>query len=198
MPALLLLIAYPLLTHAAVIQKSPFLEWLALIALTLLFLRPQLVQKKVKAWLAFISIGVLLAAIINSGWARHLLQMPPIAIPLITASGFAHSLLPGNKPWISSMAEIVHGPLNEELQRYTRMLTWFWALFLFSMAIWDAALAFWGSAYLWSLVTNGLNYVLLAVVFVAEFIIRRIVCQTPQPSFKEYIAVVMRHRPHTR
>ena len=70
---------------------------------------------------------------------------------------------------------IVRGTeLPEDLRRYTRKLTLFWALLVGILFALTLLLSFTGPLWLWSLHTNFLSYVVVGVVFVVEFFLRRI------------------------
>lgn len=66
------------------------------------------------------------------------------------------------------------GPLSTELKSYTRTLTWVWTLLFLSAAAVSLALAMSGHRDAWSLFTNFVNYLLVAALFLGEFVYRRL------------------------
>jgi len=57
---------------------------------------------------------------------------------------------------------------------YCRWLTWAWALFFLVMAVLSWFLSAYASIEAWSWFTNVLTYILVGVMFVAEYIVRKI------------------------
>jgi uncharacterized membrane protein len=143
------------------------------------------------------SWGVLLLTVLASLWlasmdlARYVLYLPPIIIPLLIWSGFIRTLLPGQVPLVTAIGEQVHGELPPELERYTRRVTVLWAAVLAALALWAALLPWLGSELLWSVFSNFVNYGLVAVLFVAEYIYRRWRFRYfEQPSFRQYLNIL--------
>lgn len=90
----------------------------------------------------------------------------------LLAIGFGRSL--GDVPMITRFARLVHGELAPPLVSYTRGATLAWALFFAAMTLSSLALFFFGPLPLWSLLVNILTPVLVGVMFVAEFLMRRL------------------------
>ncbi len=142
------------------------------------------------AWLAWSSLvtGVALALPWKAGlafalvflgpvpWlpADALLKVPPVVIYLALAAWFGRTLLPGREPLISGFASIERGELEPVLARYTRRLTAIWTAFFLAMALLSAALALAADGETWSIFTNGVNYLLMAVLFLGEYVYRRV------------------------
>ncbi len=103
-----------------------------------------------------------------------MLYVPPLALYLALCAVFAATLRRRDEPMVSRFARIARGgELPPDLARYTRTLTGLWALFFAAMAATSCALALAGSIEAWSLFTNLIAYVLLAVFFVGEYLFRR-------------------------
>jgi uncharacterized membrane protein len=76
---------------------------------------------------------------------------------------------------ISWFARLVRGTeLAPDLARYTRWSTVVWTVFFASMAVVAAALAVWATPQIWSLFANGIDYLLVGVLFVGEYVFRRV------------------------
>jgi uncharacterized membrane protein len=121
----------------------------------------------------------------------------PVLLNLILCVLFARTLRGGGEPLITRFARVARGgSLPAELARYTRRLTAAWAAFFALMAMTSAALALWGSFAAWSLFTNVLNYVLVAVFFVAEYAYRRVrYRQFPHASPADMVRRLQAYRP---
>jgi uncharacterized membrane protein len=164
--------AYPLLNHAAVVLDEP--RWAALgVALVAWALA--------SGWLnAFVAALVGAGTLALSLWVAAvvpglLLYVPPIAINLAFCAFFARTLGKGREPLVSRFARIMRGgQLAPDLARYTRNLTWTWAGFFVLMAAISATLAVTGPLAAWSLFSNILNYLLVVLFFILEYVYRRV------------------------
>ncbi|GAC1629742.1 MAG: hypothetical protein NVS9B10_21380 [Nevskia sp.] len=186
---------YPLLVHLAVLRHSALLAGLALFLLALVTLYAPLAAGRRGAWLALLGIAALLV-LLPVGGTSWLLYLPPIAFPLVILASFAVSLLPGRTPLVSAIAARVHGLLPPALAAYTRRVTWLWTLVIAGMLAVNLELSFGGSREAWSLFTNGGDYLLLVSVFLLEYLWRRARFRgLPEPSFADYLRLVLRHRP---
>jgi uncharacterized membrane protein len=170
--------AYPLLNHGAAVLDEP--RWSALgIALV--------VGVLAAGWSgALVAVLVAAATLALSLWvSAHLpgllLYVPPVAINLALCLFFARTLRRGHEPLVSRFARIERGgQLAPDLARYTRNLTRAWAGFFVLMAAISATLAVTGSVATWSLFSNILNYLLVVLFFILEYVYRR-VCYRHHP-----------------
>jgi uncharacterized membrane protein len=103
-----------------------------------------------------------------------MLFVPPIVINLALAWVFGRTLVRGRIPLIARFAIMEQGTLSAELVTYTRTLTWLWTLLFVAAAAVSLALGLSGHRDAWSLFTNFLNYVLVAALFLGEFVYRRL------------------------
>src|SRR5882672_12026447 len=162
------LVAYPVLTHAAVTTGLGYLAsaaWLCLAALLYLSFPGQ--------W--GLAGFALLAAAPLVAEPDALLRLPPVIINLALAVWFGRTLAPGEEPMISWFARLVRGTeLAPDLALYTRRSTLMWTAFFVSMAAAAAALAVWATPQTWSLFANGIDYLLVGVLFVGEYVFRRL------------------------
>ena len=165
-------LAYPALNHAAAVLDEP--RWAALgIALVVCALA--------SGWLSGLGAALLAASSLAfSLWvASHvpglLLYVPPVAINLAFCVLFARTLRGGHEPLVTRFARIERGgQLPPDLERYTRTLTRAWAGFFVLMAAISATLAATGPVAAWSLFSNVLNYLLVVLFFVLEYVYRRV------------------------
>jgi uncharacterized membrane protein len=169
--ALAVCCAYPLLNHAAVVLREP--RWAALgIALV--------VWALVAGWssvlVATLTAGATFAVSLwlAAHWPALLLYAPPVTINLALCWFFARTLRRNHEPLVSRFARIERGHLPSDLARYTRNLTAAWAVFFVLMAAISVILAVTGPVAVWSLFSNIVNYLLVVLFFIVEYIYRRV------------------------
>ena len=85
---------------------------------------------------------------------------------------FALTLRPGHEPLITAMARRLHGPLPEEMLRYTRKVTIAWALFFAMQLTISVTLFCFAPLTAWSFFVNILDIPLVAAMFAAEYAIQ--------------------------
>src|SRR5438552_9402554 len=168
------LVAYPVLTHAAVTTGLGYLAsaaWLCLAALLYL----SFPGKWGLAGFALLAAAPLVAE------PDALLKLPPVAFNVALAVWFGRTLAPGEEPMISWFARLVRGTeLPPDIARYTRWSTVVWTAFFVSMAAASAALAVLAAPRTWSVFTNGIDYILVCALFVGEYIFRRVLYRHPE------------------
>jgi uncharacterized membrane protein len=107
--------------------------------------------------------------------AETLLKAPPVVINLALAAWFGMSLRADEEPVIGWFARLERGDeLTPELAVYTRRLTILWTGFFIAMAATAALLAVFAPAETWSIFANGVDYVLIGILFVGEYAYRRV------------------------
>jgi uncharacterized membrane protein len=162
-----LLCAYTAASHVAATSGAPAYAWIAwssLVAGVALAL----------PWRAGLAFAAVLLGPVAWIPADVLLKAPPVAIYLALGIWFGRTLLPGREPLISRFASLERGRLEPVLARYTRRLTALWSAFFVGMAIACATLAVLADGRTWSVFTNGVNYLLMAVLFFGEYVYRRL------------------------
>src|SRR2546421_5936938 len=162
------LVAYPALTHAAVTTGLGYLASAAwLCAAALLYL--SFPGKWGLAGFALLAAAPLVAE------PDALLKLPPVIINLALAVWFGRTLAPGEEPMISWFARLARGTeLPPDLARYTRRSTVMWTAFFVSTAAAAAALAVPATPRTWALFANGIDYLVVGVLFVGEYVFRRL------------------------
>lgn len=192
---LLLLLCYPLCVHFAVVTQSAGLQVVAIVCLAAGIQYSGLRQGNVFAWGVLLGVALVSFLLASADLARYVLYVPPIIIPLLIWSGFMRTLLPGQVPLVTAIGVQTHGQLPPEIERYTRQVTIFWAVFLAILTLWAAAMPWLLSDTVWSLFSNFLNYALVALMFLAEFIYRRWrFSDFEQPSLRQYLKIVFQSR----
>ena len=167
MLGLCLFISYPAVAHFA----RPLVA-LALLAALVAYIAASLCLGPALRWLAPPAAGI--AMYWGAPPAEWLLFVPPIVINLALAWVFGRTLVHGRVPLIARFAIMEQGTLSAELVTYTRTLTWLWTLLFIGAAALSLGLALSGQRDAWSLFTNFLNYLLVAALFLGEFVYRRV------------------------
>lgn len=92
---------------------------------------------------------------------------------LLLCFAFARTLKEGKEPLCTYFARMVHGTLTPGIARYTRQVTQAWALFFGTMALFSTLLFHFASLNAWSIFANFFTGPLIALMFVAEYLVRR-------------------------
>jgi uncharacterized membrane protein len=212
-PALLAL-AFPLLAHAAAATGATAPAVAALACLILLLCWPLRERPGVFVG-ALAACAALLAWLVSLDRAALPLLFPPVLLTAAFGLYFARSLRAGRTPLIERIVRALHGDATPapDVLAYARRVTWLWAALLIGLAAINlvlAALATPGGWLLalgltpplavsdaqWSLFANLLNYVIIALAFVAEYAWRRHrFPQQPYRDFADFLGRVARLGP---
>jgi uncharacterized membrane protein len=138
-----------------------------------LFLTP-LQEGRWKAWMSLVVFALATALLARFGGGLYPLFVPPLAIPALVLSAFASSLLPGQKPMVTRIAESTHGALPDYLIRYTRSVTWVWTVFMTGLLLAIVYLMVFGPLEAWSALANFGGYLMIGALFIGEYIYRRL------------------------
>ena len=173
-----LLIGYPLLAHytnqsadsgylGALVAIAP----VVLIALVLAWSSP---QRSI-----MLGVVVLCCVALWAGWSaleHHfglVYWLQNVAMQLILLMTFGRTLIAGRQPLCTRFAEAVHAPLTPQHEIYARHVTLAWTLFFAAMALASTMLFFLAPLTTWSVFANFLTLPLVALMFIAEYWVRR-------------------------
>ncbi len=171
-------IGYPLLAHYTnEPSHDPSLG--AVVAVT-----PVLLIALVLAWKSAhrpVMLGIVAVSCLALAAAWRVLEnhfdlvywLQNIGMQLILFMTFGRTLIAGRQPLCTRFAVALYGPISPEHEIYTRQVTLAWALFFAAMALVSTLLFFLAPLALWSVFANFLTLPLVALMFVAEFTIRR-------------------------
>ena len=174
-----LVIGYPFLAHYT--NKSTHNGNLgALVAIA-----PVLLIALVLAWRSprrfiMLSVLVLLCVALWASWStleHHfglVYWLQHMGMQLILFLTFARTLFAGRKPLCTSFAEAVHAPLTPQHEIYARQVTVAWTLFFAAMAMSSTLLFFLAPLTTWSFFANFMTLPLVALMFIAEYWVRRL------------------------
>jgi uncharacterized membrane protein len=96
-----------------------------------------------------------------------------VGLMLFLLLTFGHTLRAGHKPLCVQFAEMIHGPVSAAHAHYARQVTVAWTLFFGVMATASSLLYFLAPLATWSVFVNFLTLPLVALMFIAEFLLRR-------------------------
>lgn len=105
----------------------------------------------------------------NVGWVYFIQHAGSF---LALAVAFGRTLAPDREPMCSRFARAVHGPLSQDVARYTRQITLAWTVFFVAMCLLSLGLFAFAPLAVWSLFGNLLTPVLVALMFGAEYLVR--------------------------
>ena len=185
--------SYPPLAHLAALSGRPGLIAASIGWLLLLVLLPELRRRSLAAWIVLAAGLAGLYAITGSSAPLRMQFLPPILMFGFMAWVFGHTLRRGRTPLIESIIRALNGPadsLDENVLSYARRLTAVWTALFVLLGVINTVLALCAEPdgllltfglqppvtvplSLWSLFANVLNYLLVAVLFVAEFLYRQ-------------------------
>jgi uncharacterized membrane protein len=191
--AVALIAAYPLLVHIALVFAVPQLLFIAPVLFLAGICWQGLIKRNKKVGLIFslLCAGVVLLEYLDL--TLYLLFLPPVVIPLLLLFIFGRTLHSGREPLITAIGEAARGPLSVAMRTYTRRLTQLWCLVFVVMIVWSAILPWLDQPELWSWFTNIINYGVVGILFVGEFMLRKKLFPTHNhPGFFEYLRIIAR------
>jgi uncharacterized membrane protein len=172
-----LAVGYPLLAHYTNAARTETLGMaIAVTPLLLVLLSFAWNAPRRKTMLALFCIG---CAAFGFAWRRiehHyslVYWLEHAGTELVLAYTFARTLRAGRVPLCTCFARIVHGALSPALERYTRQVTRAWVWFFGAMAAVSTLLFHAAPLETWSVFSNFLTAPLIALMFVAEYAVRR-------------------------
>lgn len=173
-----LVIAYPLLAHYT--NRSAQHGNLG----ALLAIAPVVLTALVLAWrasrrLLMLGMVLLLCVALWAVWPaleHHfgvVYWLQNAGVLLVLCIVFGRTLLAGQKPLCTRFAEAVHPPLTPQHEIYARQVTVAWTLFFAVMVLISTLLFFLAPLATWSVFANFMTLPLVALMFVAEYRVRR-------------------------
>ena len=188
---LALIILYPLLVHLSVVIDVPQLQVAAIICFACGLLFKGLQRGNKTAWLVLVCVCLIALGFGFLNITLYVLYLPPILLPLLLLFVFGRTLLPGQEALITAIGEASRGPLSPAMRRYTRRITQFWCGVFLVMMLWSIILPWLEQPDVWSWFTNVINYGLVGVLFIGEFILRKYLFpEHDHPGFIEYLRIV--------
>jgi uncharacterized membrane protein len=164
-----LVLADPFVTRSAVATHDPL--WAIALLVIGIALVVMLNAAPSRALLVLALSGLLLAAFIQ--WRPFwMIYLPPTLIDFVVAYIFARTLFRGRMPLIEYYMRVVHPELPPHLIRHARRLSALWASVMTALGVIAAVLALAGYIELWSVFVNLVSYLVVAGVFMLEYLYR--------------------------
>jgi len=110
-------------------------------------------------------------------WRIHpilFIYIPAISINLFLAVFFFSTLLPGKDPLITRIARIEQPDFDNVVAAYSRKVTWVWAIFFSALLIETIVLIAYTPIETSLLFLNCINYLFIPILFIAEYLFRRV------------------------
>ncbi len=167
-------IGYSVLSHFASADPNPDLFDAAVAMATPLALGAVLAWRSAhRIWMLLLFVAVCIALYAARLWlVQHfnwVFLLQHAGTQGLLGLAFARSLRAGQVPMVSRFAEVIHGSLSPALTRYTRQVTWAWALYFAVMTTLSLLLFWLAPVAVWSVFANLLNLPLLILMFAAEY-----------------------------
>lgn len=175
---IVLILAYPMLLHWAVTGQQDVVVWAALVTPVVIMLWPSLRRRPLWAGAVAAAAGAAAVWLARTDVAVYLLFLPSVLVPLMLLVLFSRGLFPPGQaesslPMVTRIATAIDGDLPPEVVVYTRHVTYLWVGLFALMMLADLLLALLASREIWSLFANGINYAIVGLVFLAEYLFRR-------------------------
>lgn len=164
----LLTLAYPLLVYAGTGMLEP--RWLALLLCGLALARA-LAGRTSTSLAAFAGIALLAVFTVKSNTLLPL-KLYPVLVNLVLFAVFFSSLFTPVSA-IERMARLREPDLPPEAVRYTRSVTKIWCAFFVLNGGFALITARWSSDQIWALYNGLIAYILIGILFGAEWLVRR-------------------------
>ena len=168
------LVVYPLAVHVCVVLGLDQAAVIGLIAVSAANFAFALRAGRAAArWLLLYVVLALAGVASFYAGTAYALFLPPVAINLGLMLFFGAGLRAGARPLIERLMRVEYGAdLPAPLQRYARQLTVLWTAFFAAMAATLVMLAAYAPLTVWSLFANVINYVLVILLFIAQYAYR--------------------------
>lgn len=174
-----LVVSYPLLAHFTNKSASSHGHLGALVAVAPVIFTMLLLSWRSRRRLLMLGMVFLLCVALWVGWAgleHHfgvIFWLQNTGVFLALGIVFGRTLAAGQKPICVRFAEAVHAPLSLQHEIYARQVTVAWTWFFVLMAVVSTALFFIVPLATWSVFANFLTLPLVALMFIAEYLVRR-------------------------
>ena len=117
-------------------------------------------------------MALIAACLYFSDSMQFIIYAPPLAAFAFMAFFFYRTLRPGSEPLITKVARREHPDLPPDMARYTRALTWSWALCFALLFVVGLLLVPVVALDTWSRVVHGSGYIVPGVLFLGEYAYR--------------------------
>lgn len=191
----LALLAYPLLSHSGALSGNHIPTVLTLAGVLLCVALLALARRRWQTVLTVLPLSAALVGFVLLEQSAGIVYAMPVMICLSLSALFGLTLLPGRLALISRLALHVHGGLDPRTARYTRLVTQVWTGFFLALALESLLLGLYAPPATWSLFTNLLNYLFVALLFLIEYRVRLHALRgLEHPGFIQFLRILARTR----
>jgi uncharacterized membrane protein len=171
----LLLLVYPLVMHSSIhYGHAEIAVYYLAMLLTLPLMFSLLHGRRPSGWMLGTALLALLITVLGVTDAGVMIIIPPAVMFAALFAFFAFSLRAEATPVVTRFAAVIRvEELCPEIRSYTRKATIAWSVFFLAMLMISLLLGLWAPLETWSWFSNFLAYVLIAVMFIAEYLVRR-------------------------
>jgi uncharacterized membrane protein len=185
---LALLLAYAGLSHLAASLGNDVLACVALLFFVTLLVLPRL-RSGLQRGIFLIVLTILgYFSIQHARTLSVLIYMPPVLINFTGAWLFGRTLRQGRKPLLEQLVRLLHQKephlVDDAVIRYVRSLTAAWMMLFMVMGVISIGLALNASPAVWSWFTNVVNYLVVALFFLLEYLYRQ--RRFPQQPYRNF------------
>ena len=164
----LVTLLYPLIIYLGLGRFEP--RWMALFLLAMVLARAIISRDAV--WLGAACGALLLVAVSFFGNQSLPLKLYPVLVSAVMLTVFGLSLR--HPPTAIERIARLHDPqLPPEAVAYTRKVTEVWCLFFIANGCVSLATAMWASDRVWAVYNGLVSYVLMGLLFVGEWLMRK-------------------------
>ncbi len=173
----LLIVCYPFIVyfglgHFSVRYIAAGIAFIFLLRLVLLKSASSVFSKSFLASVALVGIGISVIGVISN--QAIIIKLYPFVMSFFLFCLFSYSLF-YPPTIIERLARLTHQDLPKKAIEYVNKVTVVWCIFFTingAIALWTALFA---SMKVWTFYNGFLSYILIGIIFVTEFIIRKIV-----------------------
>ena len=175
--AVAFVVGYALLAHYTNVAGTETLGTIVALA-PIVAAAASLAWQSRHSWLMPI-LFVLGCAALALGWAKMekhyslIYWLEHVGTQLFLCCIFGRTLRDGREPMVTYFARMIHGSLTPALESYTRQVTRAWVAFFGIMAVLSGVLFLLVSVEIWSIFANFLTAPMMALMFLAEYLVRR-------------------------
>ncbi|MEA1889196.1 MAG: hypothetical protein U9N50_05370 [Pseudomonadota bacterium] len=185
----LLLLTYPVVLHLGIyFGHIDLVIFYLAILLSLPFLFALLKRTRPGIWQTMAVGLAFMLLVLAAGNEQLIVKLIPLTVNGVLLWFFASTLVSGKTPLITRFASLMREDMPPAVMVYTRWATIAWSGYFLVMFILSLILAITAPIELWSFFSNVLSYVLLVLMFLAEFTVRRLVVHEHMDySFTEFL-----------
>ncbi len=134
-----------------------------------------LIKTRCSRWFTGTSMSYsILILWLASHQTENLLFAQPVITNLLFFLIFISTLFGDAVPLIGRITQLMKSDVADEVMDYCRWVTWAWACFFLLIALVSGLLSAYASIEDWSLFTNFVVYMLIGLMFIVEFIVRKV------------------------